>query len=290
MNPPALTALRNRFKTRLPRAYATVRSVAKRVTRPARRLALAVDPTPAIAARRVESRPFPGDLACIYRAQHAALVAELVDQALGAGLVPRLWALDREQPGLAAFTVGHGAGGRGALLNSLLSGRTNSSSCIVLADDDFEFRRGTLSTMLALGAAAALDVFQPAHDGRSHRSHDFVLGLPGSLVRKTSFVEIGPIVAMQPGAARLLLPFPEDSGMGWGEDFRWARTIEAEHLSAGIVDAVRIRHIAPPATDYDPAPELARRAASLDLHGYADSDDAQHLLGTWPAWRRKPTF
>jgi hypothetical protein len=109
-------------------------------------------------------------------------------------------------------------------------------------DSDVAFTPRWLDRFIAVCEHFDLALAQPANTRRSYESYDLTRRSPASLVRETRFVEIGPVAAIREDAARELLPFPADAGMGWGVDLHWSH-VAAEHgWRMGIVDAVPIRH------------------------------------------------
>jgi hypothetical protein len=216
-------------------------------------------------------------------------VGALIDQASAAGLSPRLWALDAVVPEFEPLTIGSGPGGRSDLMNRMFGEKEMTGRWIVVVDDDIEFRVGNLARLLAIGDAGGLELFQPAHDASSVASSRFVRRVPGAIGRRTSFVEIGPCVVIRDSASAELLPF-QKGGMGWGEDFRWARVVESTGIVAGIVDAVRIRHLGLIGSGYDLA--LAMEQARVTLHqlNFADFDSERRTLDTWRVWERSPQW
>jgi hypothetical protein len=90
---------------------------------------------------------------------------------------------------------------------------------------------------------------QPAHRRRSHAAWPVTRRRPGQDVRRTRFVEIGPVTALHRDTFGALLPFPALS-MGWGLDVHWG-AIAAEHgWPVGVVDATPVRHTAPAGGGY----------------------------------------
>jgi hypothetical protein len=235
------------------------------------------------------SGPSQGSLLCVYRSRNAATVRALVEQAEVAGLTPRLWALDAVVPELDAFTVGSGTGGRSLLLNGLIAAREMTTRWIVIVDDDIEFRAGDLARLLAIGDAAGLEFFQPAHDSTSFASSQFVRRIPGTIARRTSFVEIGPCVVIGNGVITDLLPF-RDRDMGWGEDLRWARAVESAGIVAGIVDAVRVRHLDVVGEGYDIRRAGEQARAAMGEFGFASYAAAQRTHDMWRVWARSPRW
>jgi hypothetical protein len=112
---------------------------------------------------------------------------------------------------------------------------------ILVVDDDLLLPPRFLDRFVALCERFALDLAQPAQTLRSHSAWRVTRRRPGSLVRETRFVEIGPLTAFGRRAAAELLPFPE-LRFGWGLDLHWA-AIAADHgWRLGVVDATPVRH------------------------------------------------
>jgi hypothetical protein len=90
----------------------------------------------------------------VYRARNAALVEQILSGRAD-GWNVHLWALDEVAPRLAGLTRGSGKGGKAELLQRLLDDHAPApSSWIVLSDDDYRFRRGSLVDLLGLACAA----------------------------------------------------------------------------------------------------------------------------------------
>ena len=113
-------------------------------------------------------------------------------------------------------------------------------------DDDIELPRGFLDRLLFLCERFDLQLAQPAHRLRSHAAWPVTRRRPGSVVRETGFVEIGPVTAFARATFDTLLPFPE-LRMGWGLDAHWAALAREHGWRCGVVDAVAIGHRAAPA-------------------------------------------
>ena len=96
--------------------------------------------------------------------------------------------------------------------------------------------------------ALLLQLAQPAHRLNSHAAWPQTRRRPRSVVRETSFVEIGPVTAFARATFPTLLPFPE-LRMGWGLDAHWAALAREHGWRCGVIDAVAIRHRAAPAAD-----------------------------------------
>lgn len=198
------------------------------------------DPTPYVAARRFHSPP-PAAVLLIYRYANA-MNAAAIRRAAAPDTIWRLWALDRVHPELEPWTVGEGPGLRSPLLDKLYATLpAGFDGHVVLSDDDYVFTRGDLSTFLSVVRAADLGLAQPGHDRVSRISHWVTAGRRLSLMRLTSFVEIGPLVAVAPEWRARVLPLA-DEGMGWGLDLRWS-DLRGEGCRLGVVDSCLIRHL-----------------------------------------------
>ena len=91
-----------------------------------------------------------------------------------------------------------------------------------MIDDDVELPRGFLDRFLFLCERFSLALAQPAHRLDSHAAWSVTRRRAGSVVRETSFVEIGPVTAFARITFPVLLPFPE-LRMGWGLDVALGR-------------------------------------------------------------------
>jgi hypothetical protein len=190
-------------------------------------------------------------LVAVYRRKHLGRMRRLLAQ-LHPDVTVRLWCLDEPPDILRHLTLGHGPGVRFKLLNDLINTipAAKRRDGLVLSDDDYFFRVGTLPQLLTAGQALRLDMWQPAHDRSSFASFPFVRRQTATVLRRTTFVEQGPVLVLSARAQERLLPLPEDIGMAWGVEVRWAEVVKKYGLRLGIVDAVAIHHF-PPAGGYD---------------------------------------
>jgi hypothetical protein len=214
----------------------------------------------------------------VYRHRHARRLARLVRQ-LGPTPTVRLWCLDEPAEFLEQFTVGQGPGTRFALLNRLVEmvPEPLRRDGLIVSDDDYDFRVGNLRQLAVVGRVAGLDVWQPAHGRTSYVNLRFVRRRPGVVLRRTTFVEQGPVLCLSAHAQAVLLPFPENMGMGWGVEIGWCR-LAAEHgLRLGIVDALVIRHL-PPVGGYDRGVEAAQLRLMLEQAGFGGIEELQQEL------------
>jgi len=112
---------------------------------------------------------------------------------------------------------------------------------VLVVDDDVRLPRAFLDRFVAVCEAFGLDLAQPAQTLRSHSAWKVTRRRPASLVRRTRFVEIGPVTAFSRRAAAELLPFPE-LRYGWGLDLHWAAIAGQRGWRLGVVDALPVRH------------------------------------------------
>ena len=185
-----------------------------------------------------------------------------------------LWALDRVHPALAPRTIGAGRAGRFSLLNRLVAEMPNDGSHLLVTDDDVTFAPGGLSTLVRTAARFCVDLAQPAHGPLSHCSWNFNRFQPGIAARRTLWVEIGPTLVFSPKARIGLLPFPEESMMGWGQEVTWHLAAK-NGLALGIIDGVRMRHRGQVAASYHRGEAEVANATALVEYGLTSNEEMQ---------------
>ena len=129
-----------------------------------------------------------------------------------------------------------------ALLNSLFEDAA-LFDWVIACDDDVEFPPGFVDRIVALAERFDFALVQPARSRESYIDHRITAVIGGLQARRTRFVEIGPVTMLRHDAVRLLLPFSDIEGMGWGLDFVWPAIVEAAGLRLGIIDAARLKAI-----------------------------------------------
>lgn len=221
----------------------------------------------------------------VYRRRNATRVEAVVREAVELGWSVHLWALDEPVPALERWTVGAGPGDRSQLLNRLIG---TGFDWWVIADDDIEFARGSLEMLVHLADEGRLDLAQPAHTPDSAFTYAITRVHPLRWARETSFVEIGPMVAVHAGVSGEVFPLREDVPMGWGSDVEWLQLSRAGALRLGVVDAVVVRHLEPVARDYSREGALRERARVLDEHGIRDVRELQRTIRSWYFWQTEP--
>ncbi len=178
-----------------------------------------------------------------------------------------------------------GALGKFENLNRLLAEHPpQGHDWLLVVDDDVELPRGFLDRFVFLCERFSLALAQPAHRLRSHAAWPQTRRHPGSVVRETRFVEIGPVTAFASETFATLLPFPE-LRMGWGLDAHWAALAGEHGWRCGVVDAVAIGHRAAPAGDaYSREAALAEAREFLAERPYVKAAEARQTVTTHRRW------
>ena len=178
-----------------------------------------------------------------------------------------------------------GGAGKFENLNRLLAEHpAQGNDWLLVVDDDVQLPREFLDRFLFLCERFGLALAQPAHRLHSHAAWAVTRRRAGSVVRKTSFVEIGPVTAFASVTFPVLLPFPQ-LRMGWGLDVHWAAIAREHGWRCGIVDAVPISHrAAPAAAAYAREQAVAEARAFLAQRPYLSAREADRTLATHRRW------
>jgi hypothetical protein len=226
----------------------------------------------------------------VYRYDNAALLNRIVHDAQKNMWDVSLWALDQAHPLLHPYSLGTGKSPKFPLLNQLIGEKDLSQfDWVVVTDDDVLFEQGSLAAFLYMAERAGLALAQPAHAVNSFSNHEITLWHPHTIARLTTFVEIGPLFAIQRDYYDKFLPFPERSGMGWGLDVEWS-DLHASGVRLGIIDWVTVRHLAPAATNYDVAQQEKHLREVLQVRGQQYVSHLQHNLAAWHEWESRPPW
>lgn len=193
--------------------------------------------------------------------------------------------LERSRHLTELYTCPPGELGKFENLNRLLAAHPPADyDWLLVIDDDVELPRGFLDCFVFLCERFALALAQPAHRLNSHAAWPVTRRRPGSVVRETGFVEIGPVTAFARATFPVLLPFP-DLRMGWGLDVHWAALAREHGWRCGVVDAVSIRHrAAPAAADYPRQAAIDEARAFLADRPYVTAREAGRTLTTHRSW------
>lgn len=152
---------------------------------------------------------------------------------------------------------------------------------ILVVDDDVRLPRSFLDRFLALCEAFELDLAQPAQTLRSHAAWRVTRRRVRPLLRRTRFVEIGPVTAFSRRAAHELIPFPE-LRYGWGLELHWSARAEQSGWRLGIADAVPVRHeLQPVASTYGHAEAIAEAQAFLADRPFVPSSAVSETLAAY---------
>ncbi|HEY0343836.1 MAG TPA: glycosyltransferase [Solirubrobacteraceae bacterium] len=183
--------------------------------------------------------------------------------------------LHRTRHDVTMRTATMGARGRFEHLNELLSEHPPGGyDWLLVVDDDVVLPRGFLDRFLLCAEDAGLLLAQPAHRLHSHAAWPVTHRRPGSAVRASRFVEIGPVTAFAAATHDVLLPFPP-LRMGWGLDAHWGALARENGWPAGIVDATPILHTTPVGGGYDRAAALDEAQAFLAGRPYVTRAEAR---------------
>jgi hypothetical protein len=171
-------------------------------------------------------------------------------------------------------------------LNTLLTSHSAAGhDWLVALDDDVALPPGFLDVFLFLAERFGLALAQPAHRRRSHAAFAVTRRQPGSVVRETAFVEIGPVVAFSAVTFDALLPFPP-LRIGWGLDAHWSAIAREHGWRIGVVDATPVRHgLRPIAGAYRREDALAEARAFLAERPYTPAAEAGRTLAVHRSWR-----
>jgi hypothetical protein len=151
---------------------------------------------------------------------------------------------------------------------------------VVLADDDVRLTRGNLGRFVAIADRCRFDIAQPGHDRRGFINFGITASKPLARARLTSFVEIGPLFAVSPASQSAVLATFRGARMGWGLEAIWY----AMGLRLGIVDEIRMRHLAPAGKEYDIDQAVADRDELVRRYGI-NQGQPHETLSTIHAWQ-----
>ncbi|MGY6215126.1 hypothetical protein ACW73L_08195 [Methylolobus aquaticus] len=127
------------------------------------------------------------------------------------------------------------------LLNRLLAEQKfQKYEFVLVMDDDIRLPPQFLDEYLDVVSHCRFSLAQPALTPQSFIDHCFVRQFPGLDARQTNFVGTAPLFSISRAAFDSLIPFDEESPMGWGYDSIWPVVLAQRSLRLGIVDKVPI--------------------------------------------------
>lgn len=193
--------------------------------------------------------------------------------------------LRRSQHALTFDSIDVGGRGKFENLDLLLErNHARDHDWLLLIDDDVALPRGFLDVFVFLAERFELRLAQPAHRARSHAAWQVTRRRRGSLVRETSYVEIGPVVALHRDTFDVLLPFPA-LRTGWGLDAHWAAVAREHGWPLGVIDATAVRHgLRRIASSYDRDEAIAESRRFLRDRPHVTPAEAQRTLVTHRSW------
>jgi hypothetical protein len=193
--------------------------------------------------------------------------------------------LGRSRHAVHVESMAMGGGGKFENLNRMLERvPAEHHDWLLLIDDDVRLPEHFLDVFLFLVERFDLSMAQPAHRRYSHAAWTVTRRRPGSLVRETAFVEIGPVVALHARTFATLLPFP-GLRAGWGLDNHWAALAGQRGWHMGVVDATPVEHaLRPVAASYDQSGAVAEARAFLADRPYIRRTEAGRTLATHRRW------
>jgi len=173
-------------------------------------------------------------------------------------------------------------------LNALLSDHpARGHDWLLLLDDDVALPAGFVDNFVFLAERFGLALAQPAHRRRSHAAFAITRRRPGSVVRETRFVEIGPVCALHAVTFETLLPFPS-LRTGWGLDAHWSAVARQRSWRLGVIDATPIRHgLRRIAAAYDRNAAIAEGREFLAGRPYAPTAESQQTLAIHRVFRSR---
>jgi hypothetical protein len=133
---------------------------------------------------------------------------------------------------------------------------------VLILDDDIAVPDHFLDLFVYFCHRERLQLAMPAHRFLSHKIFAVTERHWGSGVRRTAFVEIGPLTLLHATLFAQVMPFPS-LRFAWGLDVFWSSEAWRLGWRLGVVDATPIRHLRPVGQSYSGA--LAMEEASRFL-------------------------
>lgn len=206
--------------------------------------------------------------------RRSVLVLTIASDHGGSLLTQQRAELGRSQHTVELRVAAAAGAGKFENLNALIAAADEREyDWIVVLDDDVDLPSGFLDSFLFAAEEAGLEIAQPAHRLHSHAAWPITRRRRGVRSRRTTFVEIGPVTAFAPSAAKALIPFPE-LRTGWGLDAHWAAIAAQRGWPIGIVDATPVGHtLRPVAADYPREDAIAEAQEFLQGRPYLRRDE-----------------
>ncbi len=170
------------------------------------------------------------------------------------------------------------------LVNRLLAQhRLSDFSHVMVVDDDITLPAAFVDGYMKIVLRRDFALSQPARHHKSYTDHHFVNQLLGVESRETTFVEIGPLFAIAAKAYPVLLPFEEESGMGWGYDYVWPVRMRERGLRMGIVDTFPVAHdLRKPVQSYSHAAAVQSKREYLESRAHLNHAEVFRIVESYP--------
>jgi hypothetical protein len=225
----------------------------------------------------------------VYRARNVRLVKALLSQFESTADI-RLWALDEIVPELASKTLGCGLGVRFSHINWLYNVEpVKEGSWLVIADDDFFFSKGNITSTITMMKRAGFSLAQPSQSMMGWWSDLFHVSRPLVQARDTNCVEQGPLFIADSEFLKIILPLPESNDMGWGIEAEWYQLNEGR-LRIGIIDGCRVVHCGKVANSYAVGPALETMRKRVLDSGIESFWQLRSVNKYWFTWQRTPPW
>lgn len=141
---------------------------------------------------------------------------------------------------------------------------------LLIIDDDIAIPDNFLDLLLYFAHSCGLKLAQPAHRFLSYATFEVTERHWASMVRRTAFVEIGPVSLLHRDTFVDLVPFPS-LRWAWGLDMFWADIAKRRGWKMGVIDAVPLQHLRPIGASYDGTAAREEAVEFLTSQGVAIS-------------------
>lgn len=173
-----------------------------------------------------------------------------------------------------------GVEGKGKLpnVNELLARHDLASfDWVFMVDDDVSIPRDFTDIFIELAELADFKICGPAQRAKSYASYFMTRRRYDSMVRETTYVEVGPITAFHRDSYADIFPLP-NLRYGWGVDLTWVGLAHQRGWKIGIVDTVSIGHLNPIAASYDVSKAVAEARAYMEQHVLLPKEECWQTL------------
>lgn len=121
---------------------------------------------------------------------------------------------------------------------------------LLVTDDDVRLPADFLDLLMFFALRCDLKFAQPAHRFVSYASARIIVRRFKSLVRRTQFVENGPVTLFHSSTFPEILPFPS-LRWAWGIDVLWSAIAMRKGWRMGVIDGLSLKHWRPVGNSYN---------------------------------------